>query len=108
MKNIGNTSDFIEMVNYLNIHACPMDWAERLGFFTKILKPLYENDRSRAWYQAITWMILGYVEILMHIMWANVKETKFKPKKAGFLINQKQSVETPSQDTEFLGFNWTQ
>ena len=57
-----------------------MDWAERLGFFTKILKPLYENDRSRAWYQAITWMILGYVEILMHIMWANVKETKFKPK----------------------------
>ena len=72
--------------------------------FTKILKPLYENLRSKGliscYYLDDSWLFGNSYEECI----ANVKSTKHMLLQAGFLINQNKSIEIPSQEIEFLGF----
>lgn len=72
--------------------------------FTKILKPLYESLRTRGfvscYYLDDSWLFGNSYEECFF----NIRETKHILIQAGFLINQKKSIETPSKEIEFLGF----
>ena len=73
-------------------------------FFTKILKPIYENLRSRgfisSYYLDDSWLCADSFEQCV----TNVEETKKLFVKAGFIINEKKSVQITSQKIDFLGF----
>ena len=64
--------------------------------FTKILKPLFENLRTNGlvscYYLVDSWLFGKSFEECV----TNVKDTKSLLIKAGFLINTKKSIETPS------------
>ena len=73
--------------------------------FTKIMKPLYEKLRTKGlvscYYLDDSWLFgISHEQCV-----DNVRETKSILSQAGFLLNQKKSVENPSHEIEFLGFN---